>query len=43
MKFIIVLAALVAIAAARPTEEDANATVLRSENTNIGVGPWNWA
>lgn len=42
MKVIIVLAALIAIAAARPSAEDAAATILKSSNDNIGVGQWHW-
>lgn len=42
MKVIIVLVAFIAFAAARPTAEDAAATIVKSSNTNIGVDDWSW-
>ncbi|GLV39263.1 hypothetical protein CBL_06313 [Carabus blaptoides fortunei] len=42
MKLIIVLAALIAVAVARP-QHGKDAVILRYENNNIGVDGFNWA
>lgn len=42
MKSFIVLAALFAMAVAGPVDTDQQATVLKSENNNIGVDNWSW-
>lgn len=45
MKFLVVLAAVLALAAAlpRPVDDSKNAQVLRYENDNIGVDGYNFA
>lgn len=42
MKFVLVLLALVAITLAAPVEKFDDPLILRYDNDNIGVGPYNW-
>lgn len=43
MKSIIALAAIIAVAVAVPVDQDHAAVILKSENTNIGVGNFIYA
>lgn len=43
MKFIIVFALVIAAALARPADEDKDATIVKYDNDNIGVGAYNYA
>ncbi|XP_049792968.1 endocuticle structural glycoprotein SgAbd-5-like [Schistocerca nitens] len=43
MKTVVILAALVAICAARPQQADPRTAVIEElTSDNIGVGPWSW-
>ncbi|XP_065164122.1 flexible cuticle protein 12-like [Atheta coriaria] len=43
MKFVIVLAAFVAVTFAAPQQQDKDAVILKSESDNIGVDGYNYA